>query len=79
MFNENIDRYRQDLINENTSKQEAFQQVASEDPDIQDNTYEIERRGLYYYFIGRLNPPHEGHIEALLNVKYKIESLNNQD
>ena len=68
MFNENIDRYRQDLINENTSKQEAFQQVASEDPDIQDNTYEIERRGLYYYFIGRLNPPHEGHIEALLNV-----------
>jgi len=29
----------------------------------------IERRqGNYYYFIGRLNPPHEGHIEALLSV-----------
>jgi hypothetical protein len=26
------------------------------------------RQGIYYYFIGRLNPPHEGHIEALLNV-----------
>lgn len=68
MFNENIDRYRQDFVNENTAKQEAFQQVASEDADIQDNTYEIERKGKYYYFIGRLNPPHEGHIEALLNV-----------
>jgi nicotinamide mononucleotide adenylyltransferase len=68
MFNENIDRYRQDFVNENTAKQEAFRQVASEDADIQDNTYEIERKGKYYYFIGRLNPPHEGHIEALLNV-----------
>ena len=68
MFNENRDRYYQDFVNENTAKQEAFQQVASEDADIQDNTYEIERKGKYYYFIGRLNPPHEGHIEALLNV-----------
>jgi hypothetical protein len=65
MFNENRDRYHQDFVNENTAKQEAFQQVEN---DIQDNTYEIERKGLYYYFIGRLNPPHEGHIEALLNV-----------
>ena len=65
MFNENRDIYRQDFINENTAKLEACQQVATEDSD---NTYEIERRGVYYYFIGRLNPPHEGHIEALLNV-----------
>jgi nicotinamide mononucleotide adenylyltransferase len=68
MFNENRDRYHQDFVNENTAKQEAFQQVATEDSNIQDNIYEIERKGLYYYFIGRLNPPHEGHIEALLNV-----------
>lgn len=68
MFNENRDRYRQYFVNENTEKQKVFQQVATEDSDIQDNTYEIERRGLYYYFVGRLNPPHEGHIEALLNV-----------
>jgi hypothetical protein len=44
MFNENRDRYRQDFINENTAKLEACQQVAIEDSD---NTYEIERRGLY--------------------------------
>jgi len=65
MFNENRNRYYQDFVNENTAKLEACQQVAIEDSD---NTYEIERRGVYYYFIGRLNPPHEGHIEALLNV-----------
>jgi len=65
MFNDNRDRYYKDLVDENTAKLEACQQVATEDSD---NAYEIERRGLYYYFIGRLNPPHEGHIEALLNV-----------
>ena len=48
MFNENRDKYREDFVNENTAKQKAFQQVATEDSDIQDNTYEIERRGIYY-------------------------------
>jgi nicotinamide mononucleotide adenylyltransferase len=65
MFNENRDRYYRDFVNENKAKLEACQQVDIEDSD---NAYEIERRGLYYYFVGRLNPPHEGHIEALLNV-----------
>lgn len=65
MFNEKAPGYIETLRAENTAKQEAFQQVES---GIQDNAYEIERRGLYYYFVGRLNPPHEGHIEALLNV-----------
>ena len=27
-----------------------------------------DRQAIYYYFIGRLNPPHEGHIQALLSV-----------
>lgn len=27
-----------------------------------------DRQAKYYYFIGRLNPPHEGHVAALLNV-----------
>jgi nicotinamide mononucleotide adenylyltransferase len=29
---------------------------------------ELDQNSKYYYFIGRLNPPHDGHIEALLNV-----------
>ena len=67
VFNNNRDIYLQTLQAEKTAKEDAVQQVES---DIPDNiyAYEIARRGLYYYFIGRLNPPHEGHIEALLNV-----------
>ena len=30
--------------------------------------YSVQRSGRYIYFIGRLNPPHEGHIAALLSV-----------
>lgn len=68
MFDENIDRYRQEISKQNNEIQRKLEEVNSQDVDIQDNTYEIERRGVYYYFIGRLNPPHDGHIEALLNV-----------
>ena len=31
-------------------------------------TQRPRRNSIYYYFIGRLNPPHEGHIAALLNL-----------
>lgn len=68
MFDENIDRYRQELSEQNREIQSKLEEVNTQDIDIQDNAYKIERRGVYYYFIGRLNPPHEGHIEALLNV-----------
>ena len=68
MFDENIDRYRQELSEQNREIQSKLEEVNTQDGDIQDNAYKIERRGVYYYFIGRLNPPHEGHIEALLNV-----------
>ena len=44
---------------------DAFEYVnISED----DETNKTMRQGKYYYFIGRLNPPHEGHIAALLSV-----------
>ena len=66
MFNEKAHEYRETLRAEKSMKEEAFHEVATS--EVLDNTYEIERKGLYYYFIGRLNPPHEGHIEALLNV-----------
>ena len=65
MFDENIDRYRQEISEQNRKIQSKLEEVNAQDID---NAYEIERRGVYYYFIGRLNPPHEGHIEALLNV-----------
>lgn len=65
MFNENIDRYLKAISEENREIQSKLEEVNAQDVD---NSYEIERRGVYYYFIGRLNPPHEGHIEALLNV-----------
>lgn len=68
MFDENIHRYLEELSEQNREIQSKLEEVNAQDIDIQDNAYKIERRGVYYYFIGRLNPPHEGHIEALLNV-----------
>jgi nicotinamide mononucleotide adenylyltransferase len=62
IFDENIDRYREEISEQNREIQSKLEELN------EDNAYEIERKGLYYYFIGRLNPPHEGHIEALLNV-----------
>jgi hypothetical protein len=42
--------------------------VNRSDKSYKDELYSIQRSGRYIYFIGRLNPPHEGHIAALLSV-----------
>ena len=57
-FEKNKDQYLRELL-------AKLEELKSPEPEPEQG---LDRKPTYYYFIGRLNPPHEGHIEGLLNV-----------
>jgi nicotinamide mononucleotide adenylyltransferase len=59
LFETNKNKYLSSFVDARKKMQQA---------ELDDKNNTFIRQGKYYYFIGRLNPPHEGHIAALLSV-----------
>lgn len=62
-----FDKYYQQLLQEKAAQSlqdniAIEEQVNLQDVNLQNNS------GKYYYFVGRANPPHDGHIEGLLSL-----------
>ncbi len=66
LFENNKDNFETNKDNYLSSFVDARNKMQQAELDDKNNTF--IRQGKYYYFIGRLNPPHEGHIAALLSV-----------